>query len=433
MSVIPVPIVADGLLLHFPRSSFSRNNIRRRAVRDQRVGPLSPPILIRTLPPFSYISFFLSDEGHTFTHTLTPSTSVPINTHFNPTLHLARSVHRTSTMTRAGLRNFPNAAPGSADHSDTDEAGGSGASGITNAMLKSIVEAAVSSALSHTQGENAVGAGRPSNLNGKPRITRYSGDKAEVRVEAWLNAYEVATQDFSERDRINQLVRYLEGSAITWFSEEVIPCLEMLEWDDVKQLMIKRHGQQHISPIVAATNRKLKEGEQIQTYFDEKMRFLRQTNLTERDQASILTDGVPRYVQKTMIAARVTTTSDWLVVALDFEALYGPMGLNCPPVNRQQGGRNGHPTAQAFNNQRRTIQVFAASGEEKQKKKPPKPCKICAEAGKSEAWHWHSDCPNKGQKAARSEAPTPQPTAQIRTQSFSAQAGNGTSGQSNQS
>lgn len=274
------------------------------------------------------------------------------------------------------------------------------------------------------------GEPRPSSkaTNSKPRISRFTGDQVEVRVEAWLNAYEVATYDFSENDRKFQLVRYLDGSAITWFSEEIIPQLDSLKWSQVRDLMIKRHGRQHISPIVAATSRKLQINETVQSYYDDKMRYLRQTTLTEKDQAAILTEGLPKYIQKSFVPARISNPVDWLTVALDIEALFGPSGLNAPKLNSAQGAVREHPSQQ----KQRSIQVYAttakASGSgNKPKKVPPKPYRICEEKGIRDAMHWHADCPNKTQRQIVSETG---PTATIRHQSLMAHQGNGASGQS---
>ena len=81
------------------------------------------------------------------------------------------------------------------------------------------------------------GADRSSSDNSKPQIARFGGDDKNVRVEAWLNLYEVATRGKSDENKAFELIKYLTGSAITWFSEEIAPDINHLSWDTVKSRM----------------------------------------------------------------------------------------------------------------------------------------------------------------------------------------------------
>lgn len=229
----------------------------------------------------------------------------------------------------------------------------------------------------------------------KPRLVRYNGDDIDsIKVGSWLNLFEVVanTQKAdTDQKKVALLMSYLGKDALQWYADEVAPCCMTVTWAKVKQDMEERFGQTIASPVLTAQQRRLLKTETVQAYHTEKMRILRKTKLEEADMIALLTDGLPRHYQQSMIAARIKSTNDWLAIAIKLESAFGPYNPRLRDANNAQ-----HPTIQ------QTVEVHKATVDKPhaacgQKKKPFKPCYYCKKIGKTE-WHWHSECPHAPQK-----------------------------------
>jgi hypothetical protein len=147
------------------------------------------------------------------------------------------------------------------------------------------------------------------------RVVRFNGNTNAYTVQEWLAFFEFAIDSISDdKDRIQELMKHLEGDAVSWFVREVAPNATRLSWAEVKSLMETRSETSLISPNIAAQNRKLKS-ETIKRYFDDKMSLLRCTGLSEKFMADELTSGLPFQYKTTLFAAQVKTTQQWLSVA----------------------------------------------------------------------------------------------------------------------
>ena len=238
----------------------------------------------------------------------------------------------------------------------------------------------------------------------RPKIAKYSGKDSAVRIEAWLNIFEVASHDRTGIERCYLLTEYLEGAAITWFAEEISPRLAArdptLDWSCVKLLMENRFNEKKIRPILAARSRFLGHNENIQTYYDEKMRDLRQTRLEDIDIAAMLTDGMPGAYKSGLISAQIATPQTWLKVALELEChlknrkpsgqFQGPHQRNNQQIPHYREATHGSEfTARSF-----TARSDSKKMQKKRPEKPPRPCDFCSKRGDTQ-WHWHSECPSK--------------------------------------
>lgn len=207
----------------------------------------------------------------------------------------------------------------------------------------------------------------------KPIIARFSKEKDGIRINAWINLFELIIGDMkSDKQKILELMKYVDGEALTWIGDEIAPQASTLEWLDVKEKMIRRFGQIIIRPLISAQKGHLRYNETIQKYYEEKMDMIRQTNMIEEDRVASLTDGMPDQYQNLLNACEIETTSSWLTKALKFETT----------ISKKKGYR---PIETSAAEKRKQT-------DSKDKKKPYKPCRFCQEKKGKELFHWHSDC-----------------------------------------
>lgn len=216
-----------------------------------------------------------------------------------------------------------------------------------------------------------------------PKFQRFAGAKTKIKISSWITLFEVlaAGKDITvDKKKIAFLMEYLEDEALQFFADEIAPSLDTITWSDVKANMTTRFGERTIDPVLAASRRHWKKGQEtVQEYYEDKMFFLRKTGLSETSMAEVLTDGMPFGIRNNLIAASVTKTSEWLSKAVRLESSF------------------------SSNPRTEPTRAVAAMGtaykkpKGKPKRPPPGPCKYCKGLGKTdpEANHWQSDCRNK--------------------------------------
>lgn len=236
--------------------------------------------------------------------------------------------------------------------------------------------------------------------------SRFSGNETAVRVEAWSALFEAATEGRSDHERVRLLMRHLEGHAINWFAEDIVPTLTTISWAECKALLISRFGRAPVRPILEAQKRYLRKQETVQDYYLDKLQLLRQTGLTEGDQVAMLTDGMPVHYRNALISAQITRPTSWLSVAQQLESSFARIR---PAQQQQQQHHNTQQRQPAF------AAAAAAPSRSNNRsrdnsKKPSTPCRYCKEAGQDGQFHWHNDCPRK-QAAAKPVSSSPNQAA----------------------
>lgn len=231
-------------------------------------------------------------------------------------------------------------------------------------------------------------------------IARFTGQGNNVRAAAWINMYELMTEGKDDRERIKMLLRFIEGDTINWYSDDIIPSIASLTWAKVKQLFIDRFGLIRISPIIDAQARFLRNTEDVQQYYTDKMYLMRQTGLSELEHVQMLTHGMPLEYQKHLIGTHIKTTSEWLTTALRLEV----STLRRPMFQPRQN--NQHPRSLATVNQkgRNDKPQYNKQDKPRTSRKPPKPCQHCAKEGDVDQWHWHNECPRRAATAPKETA-----------------------------
>lgn len=221
----------------------------------------------------------------------------------------------------------------------------------------------------------------------KPKLQKFSGVKSKIKITSWLSLFEVVAvgQEITEdKGKAVLLMEYLEDEALQFFADEIAANIATITWVSVSDKLTKRFGEHTIDPVLAASRRHWKRGQEtVQEYYEDKMYLLRKTGLSDASMAEVLTDGMPFAFRNNLISATITTPSEWLSKAVRLESSFStnPRSDHTKPV-----------AAMASDGHRRD--------KPKSKRQPPGPCKYCKAIGRTDqqANHWQSDCKNKPQQ-----------------------------------
>jgi hypothetical protein len=242
-------------------------------------------------------------------------------------------------------------------------------------------------------------------------LDRFNGCDTVVKVDLWVNLFELVVTGREDRERLITLMRYLSGEALNWFATDIAPNVDTLTWPQTKALLIARFGTPTVHPIIAAQKRVMTRGDTVQSYYEAKMRLIRLAKQGDDVAISMLTDGMPSIYQPPLITATILTHVDWLTKALQLEAVYKRQ--QDVRDRRQQYATDRRPNAVAH--MAETSQAFDRKRKPQRNdgKKPPTPCRFCTERGLGQHWHWHRDCPSKGQVAPPQPTTDGQPPAAV--------------------
>ena len=226
------------------------------------------------------------------------------------------------------------------------------------------------------------------------KFDKYDGLSKDIRIQTWLTLFEVHTQDANDTDRTRALLYNLKGPALEWYGDEIASSVVPLTWLQVRERMIRRFGIGTATPLIDAQRRRLRRDETVEQYFRDKMRLLRQTNISEREICHQLTEGLPFQWRLSLTAARITDSNAWVEVAQQVETHFASLARsqlrpNSTPQYQRPTGNNFRPR----DNQRPNPRALAAAPNGRPPNQPP-PCRMCQRRGRTEH-HWHRDCPHR--------------------------------------
>jgi hypothetical protein len=224
----------------------------------------------------------------------------------------------------------------------------------------------------------------PSADSSRLLLDRFTGNDRVVKVDLWVNLFELVVAGKPDNERLMTLMRYLSGEALNWFATDVAADIGHLTWNEAKARLIARFGTPTIHPMIEAQKRILSRADTVQSYYDAKMRLIRLARLSDDVAIAMLTDGMPGYYKPALISANITTPIVWLTKALQLEAVYRRPQVFADRRQPQAVVHYADNTARP-DNQRQP---------RREAKKPPAPCRFCTERGQT-SWHWHRDCPNR--------------------------------------
>lgn len=213
--------------------------------------------------------------------------------------------------------------------------------------------------------------------HGKRNIARFSGNDATLHIDSWLRIFEVVMFDKDDNEKKYEVAQYIDGDALTWFANHLIPIIKQTSWKEIKAALIQRFKVQEVRPLIAAQDRYLTRGESVQKYYDDKMRLLQQTNLHDIDMVGMLNRGMPSYYKPHLICAFIPTPAKWLATTLELEATFKRNQVYNAKRNSQEN------------------KTMTAIDSKKKSEKKPNECRICLKKGIKNQLHWHNDCPNR--------------------------------------
>ncbi|UYV68123.1 hypothetical protein LAZ67_5003116, partial [Cordylochernes scorpioides] len=194
-------------------------------------------------------------------------------------------------------------------------------------------------------------------------------------------------------------------------------------WGELEQKVLSYFTVKDSNLFSKFLNLKYNDKDDLDIYFKEKSSLAKKLNLDTPLLLEALTDGMPNYLKKYLIAARVKETSDWIKIATQLKystnqekqepqckynsdnqqpstsndnrqnfqtRSYYParsrLNPNSPPSLQSQPPPRSSPRSTTAHHQEassRTINL------------PPYPCKICASHQLPNQYHFHRDCPLK--------------------------------------
>lgn len=219
-------------------------------------------------------------------------------------------------------------------------------------------------------------------------MPRFEGDTAKVKIESWIDLFELVHDITDNKAKIKKLVTYLKDGAMDWFCDTIMPRIDTIQFSDIKTEMVTRFNRDLVEPIIQVQNRKLKRDETVTEYFNDKISILRRTGLKVPGQIAMLTEGMPQHFRTPLISSRPSDTNAWLSLALDLESSFSQ---NKKFMTQALG-----PKVEAVHitNKRNNRDGRRPAGHGAQKpsgRKPPGPCRYCKSRGQ-ENWHWNNEC-----------------------------------------
>lgn len=214
-------------------------------------------------------------------------------------------------------------------------------------------------------------------------LTKFSGSPDDVPVEKWLRLFNTKAESlgWTDQDKVRNFHEYVENDAFKWYLSDVFDTNET--WSDVHDRMVARFGSPVVDPFRAFIHRRLKRGETVKGYYDEKRRLGHLAELRDSHIVSGLTDGLPPEMEIAFAGVSVTSPIQWFTVAQRVES--SRARSRAPPTFADSTS-----VRQPIQNRPTPPTSARNSGV------PPKyECRICSSLNIHGQMHWHSDCPNK--------------------------------------
>ncbi|UYV72011.1 hypothetical protein LAZ67_9001548, partial [Cordylochernes scorpioides] len=258
-------------------------------------------------------------------------------------------------------------------------------------------------------------------------LPKYDGQNFDVT--SWLKFFnEKCQQNHVDEDyKLKNISKYLDGEAFNFYIETL---QDIDDWRELEQKLLSYFTVEDSNLFSKFLNLKYNDKDDLDNYFKEKSSLAKKLNLDTPLLLEALTEGMPNYLKKYLIAARVKETSDWIRIATQLK--YSTNQEKQQPStsnndNRQNfQNRSYYPTRSRFNPNsppglqlqpppRSSPRLTTAHHQEASSRStnlPPYPCKICSSHQLPNQYHFHRDCPlNKHEKGLptnnHSEPPNP--------------------------
>lgn len=217
-------------------------------------------------------------------------------------------------------------------------------------------------------------------------IPKYSGAAEDVPFDKWLRLFEVksAAAAWTERDKQCNFSDYLEGEAFRWHLTEVFDT--DASWESLTTCMTQRFASAVADPFRQFIHLRLKPGQSLKDYYDEKMHLGRLAELKDAHLISGLIDGLPADMEMALAGLNTPTPATWLSAALRVESTMQRLKTQRVSGQKTQIDPNSGYARQRLPNAPVRAPVYE--------------CRHCAIDGLPRQMHWHSECPRRASIAA---------------------------------
>lgn len=238
-------------------------------------------------------------------------------------------------------------------------------------------------------------------------IAPFSGEDDSIKFNSWVNMLDLYTSSTAtDIEKIRFLGTHLTKRAQVYFADAIAPWVfgpPALTYDQVKDLMKARFATAILDPLYEAQQRYLRRSEDVETYFNDKMFLLRQTNLPDESVVVQLTAGMPTSY-KDLLGIQ-TNPTDWLKQAKKMEnnrtnnkfhskstsSTTGSTSTKSIHITQDSNVAGSSSTSRIQSNNRR--QGHRQSQLTQQQRRLPR-CFFCKFLNKT-AFHLHKDCPHR--------------------------------------
>jgi len=239
-----------------------------------------------------------------------------------------------------------------------------------------------------------------STLHKEPKLQKFKGPESDITIENWLKAYELLGRHFNwnEKDKVTYLTNYLKNEALNWYIETLN---ETEEWEEVKESLIERYGSDTQNPTKAMVELLYDPKLGIKKYFEEKKRLGTKAKMNKEQIISLMELGLSHEMKSYFITAKINSYSEFYRIAEAAEN----------HIKSKPSYTKTKPNFYKFNQNKKIEDNKNIT--KKFEKLPPNPCKICANLGFQNRYHWAQQCYNKNKKSWTNEKSKPVNSAKI--------------------
>ena len=209
----------------------------------------------------------------------------------------------------------------------------------------------------------------------KPKLQIFKGVGDKVSIENWIKRFEMLSIHYKwvESEQVIMIGNYLEDDAMNWYIEN---CSDN-NFSNLKHKLISRFGLETVEPIVEFINTKYDIKNGVKEYFETKRRLGIAAKLTEEQMIPLMVHNLHPKMVDCFTAVKPKTFSEFYAIAKTSENNLKRNQFIKPNENPKFKPK----TNPQFN--------------DKNKRKPPNPCKICENLGFKNRFHWGNDCRNR--------------------------------------
>jgi transposase InsO family protein len=268
-----------------------------------------------------------------------------------------------------------------------------------------------------------------------PKLPKFSGLESDIPIDKWLRMFDfIVLKAADDVERIGKFMSYLDGTALEYYADRILPDISSISYIEAKTRLTTRFSFDLIAPILTATDRKHLREESVRVYFDQKLPLLEKTGMSLPNQIASLTSGLSEEYQRVLLAAMVTTTQQWLLVATNCEANLQLLSHSSLKTAKPSTSWNSHQTSQSKaqstptkshnvahcqirhcdacldhyrskpSQSSRLSSTPSSSNTPSPSTEAPTNCRYCQALGIS-AKHWHKFCPNRKKNPTKPATP----------------------------